>query len=169
MFEKVLILISLFSYSISIYLPLIKKEMDFVTDDICLLYEGSAAYDEKIYVKACDKGFYCNYFTHFNPNDIGICLEYKPSFKKYNEKCDDNSECIGNLECIDHFCLVNENNDAYIHEEYSNEEYYYCSNNTIPILYKNIEKYKCEKKVIILIWMVNALYQIKKKKQLLNI
>ena len=56
--------------------------MDWVPDNVYLLYEGSAAYDEKIYMKACDKGFYCNYFTHFNLNDIGICLEYKPSFKK---------------------------------------------------------------------------------------
>ena len=128
MAKNAVVLISLFSYSFLIYLPLSKKENDLNIDNLCFFYEDSQSlYNDKIYLKGCNKGFKCEYF-----DEIGICLEYKPSFKNYNEKCDKDSECIRGLKCIENFCLVEEDEEPYHIEIYD-----FCSNNTIPIKYED--------------------------------
>lgn len=140
MSKKAVILISLFSYSFLIYLPLSKLEIDLNTDDMCFFYDEITD-NKKYYIKACDKGFICQ--VEQDDYDIGICLEYKPSLKKYNEKCSKSSECISPFKCIDNYCLVEENDSPYSIGIYS-----FCSNNTIAIKYEDVINsiYQCEKK-----------------------
>ena len=148
MFKKIFILISLFSFSFLIYFPLNKKEIDLNTDNICYYSDDNV----RKYVKACDKGYYCNIIINRVPS-IGICLEYNPGFKKYNEECSQNSECYLGLKCSnENRCIVNQNDPPYNYKDpASKKKYYYCSNYTFPkqtntnglICDNKIEKDKC--------------------------
>ena len=126
MFRNAFVLISLFSYSFLIYLPLNKIEIGLDNDDICHYLENS-----NNYVKACDKGYYCN----IDSSNIGICQEYKPAFKNYKEECKNGDICSENLACINNICLGQENHHPYNHTDpFSRKTLYYCSDETIPIL-----------------------------------
>ena len=126
--KNIFVLICLFSYSFLFYFPLAEKELDFKTDDLCYYSEEV----DKEYVKACDKGYYC-YKKKSTSVTIGICLEYKPGFKKYKEKCSQDSECYIGLKCIENLCIVEKDDRPYIYKDkFSGKQYYYCSNDTIP-------------------------------------
>ena len=146
MFQKTFILISLFSFSFSflIYFPLSKKEIDLNTDDICYYSED----ETKIYVKACDKGYYCNKkilstlpYPHF-----GVCLENYPGLKKFKEECNQDSECYFGLQCSNEkHCIIKPDSYPYNYtDEASSKQYYFCSDNQFP-QYSGIE-IKCEQK-----------------------
>lgn len=132
MFTKIFVLISLFSFSFLMYFPLSKKEIDLNTDDICYYSEDS----NKEYVKACNKGYYCN--KKKNNITFGICLEYNPGLKKYNEECSKNSECYIGLVCSNGKCVANKNSKPYNYtDDSSTKRYYYCSDNTFPTKINN--------------------------------
>lgn len=124
MSKKTFFLITLFSYSfLKIYFPLIKKEIDLNIDNLCYYTDDGAKY----YVKACDKGYDCHQRTIAPNQEIGICLEYNPGFKKYKEECSKDSECYIGLKCIDKQCIVNEGEEPYQYTDTSsNKKYYYC-------------------------------------------
>lgn len=109
MLKKYFILISLFSFSLLMYFPLNKKEINLNTDDICY-YSDLSNYN---FVKACDKGYYCYKRTSSFPT-IGICLEYNPVFKKYKEECSQDSECGSDYKCSEEekICTI-KGNKAY--------------------------------------------------------
>ena len=136
MFQKPFILISLFSFSFLMLFPLSKKEIDLNTDDICYYSEGA----NKIYVKACDKGYYCNKDITSLPK-FGICLENYSDLKKYKEECSQNSECKIGLQCSNEkYCIINQNGEPYIcTDEASTKQYYYCPDNTFPKIETNSE------------------------------
>jgi hypothetical protein len=138
MFQKTFILISLFSFSFLMYFPLSKKEIDLNTDDICYYSEDA----NKIYVKACDKGYYCNKNTTLSPH-FGICLENYSDLKKYKEECSQNSECYIGLQCSNEKHCINQNDKPYIYtDKASTKEYFYCPDNTFPKIEANSET-KC--------------------------
>ena len=124
MAKNAVFFISLFSYSFLINIPLSKKENDLNIDNLRFFKDYLGG---RYYYRGCDKGFKCEDF-----DEIGICLEYKPSLKNYNEKCDKDSECISGLKCIGNFCLFEEDEEPYHIEIYD-----FCSNNTIPIKYED--------------------------------
>lgn len=124
MLQNTFVFVSLFSFSFLIYLPLNKKEIGLNNDEICY-YSDSV--DE--YVKACNKGYFCN-----KNGKYGVCLEYIPAFKKYKEECNNNNICDENLECNNKICLGKEGETPYIHTDpFSNKTLYYCSDDKIAI------------------------------------
>lgn len=124
------ILVSLLSYSFLIYLPLDEKKIGLNSDDLCYYEDG-----DKQYVKPCNEGYSCNIISDKNNKKSGICLEYKPRFKKYKEKCNQNSDCYPGLKCDDKNECVQENNEIpYIYtDKVSEKKYYYCPDDRIPI------------------------------------
>jgi len=125
MLRNTLILITLFSYSFLMYFPLNKKEIGLNNDDLCYYKDGT---DTK-YVKPCNEGYYCNLINE----ESGICLEYKPGFKKYKEKCNQDSDCYPSLKCENNLCVEKENDSVHQYDDkVSNKTYYYCPDNLIP-------------------------------------
>ena len=130
MFKKTFVLISLFSFSFLMYFPVVKKEIDLNTEDICYYSETA----NKDYVKNCDKGYYCYYISSNSYPKIGICLEYKPGLKKYKEECSQDSECYFDLKCSDEkFCTVKDNELYTSQDKASKRQYYYCSDETFRV------------------------------------
>jgi len=123
MIRNTFILVSLLSYSILMYFPLNKKEIDLNNDDLCYYKEN----DNKKYVKACNEGYYCKILDK-NENK-GICLEYNPIVKNYKEECIEDSQCFSDLKCINNKC-VKGNDHPYVYKDKVSElKYYYCDDN----------------------------------------
>ena len=136
MLKLVLVVTSLFSSFLFLYRPIIDYSIfDFYVKDMCY-YTKSNDFIE--YVRACDKGKHCvksNYNIGTNYHSIGICQEYIPAFKKFNESCTKN-ECNPNLKCDGNKCsLPGENTSPYmITDPFSGKINYYCNDNLIAIL-----------------------------------
>lgn len=143
MLKKTFVFISLLSHSFLLYFPLAKKEIGLDNDDICYLKEQNI-----MYVKACDKGYYCHIST--TNSEIGTCSEYEPFYKLYKEECSQDKECKTDLICSDEkVCSLKEedNLSPYIYiDEVSDEKYkyYYCFDNTYQLILEN-NVLKCKK------------------------
>ena len=146
MFKFSLVFVSLFSSFFFLYLPLFMKNIEYYSEGMCYYKEES---NEITYVNSCQRGYKC-VSSDSGSYYIGICQEYRPIYKKFDEKCDGNEDCFGNLICQENTkkCgLPGKDNPPYIViDPVSNEKNYFCSDNLKAIITDNDVGNKCEEK-----------------------
>ena len=135
MLKIVLVFASLFSSFLLLYRPIIDDSIfDFYIKDMCY-YKKPNDFIE--FVRACDKGKHCvkSDFSIGANHNIGICQEYIPAFKKFNEPCTKN-ECSTNLKCDGNKCSLPESSSTpyNITDPFSGKTNYYCDGNTKAII-----------------------------------
>lgn len=110
--KKLLIIFCIFAATLSYYMPMKKKSIDF-GKDICY-YSDSIHDTDYEYVMGCEKGKYCQEVS--SSYDIYMCLPYTPITKMLDDQCEVNSDCDSGLECKDKKCSI------------VNSQYYYKNN-----------------------------------------
>lgn len=134
MLKYALIFLSLFSYSLYLYLPLFKSNISFDVDGLCF-YQESTNPNLK-FVKSCENGYYCN---NNQNNNEGFCKKYNDSLiHKFGAECNNNLECDSNLICQDRICSVPLDGSPY-----SKNSNYFCPSEKFAIKQSD-GSYKCE-------------------------
>lgn len=97
--KYILIVLSLFSISLSAYIPMSKNKDFKFKDEVCEYSDG-----DYTYVKPCDEGKYCETSSSLS---IGYCkdVENKIKLKSINDECTSDFDCESNLECKSNKCL----------------------------------------------------------------
>ena len=113
--NKKILFICILSFSLSYYLPMKKKSIDFA-DDICF-YKDEIHHTNYRYVMGCEKGKYCTVLgSNSNNYEIHKCVPYTPLIKMLGDSCEEDSDCDndnGNdLQCSDKKCSI-KNDKAY--------------------------------------------------------
>ena len=146
MFKFSLVFVSLFSSFFFLYLPLSMKNIEYYSEGMCYYKEES---NEIMYVNSCQRGYKC-VSSDYGTYSIGICLEYRPIYQKYDEKCNVDGDCLGNLICPESTkkCgLPGKDKSPYIViDPISKEKNYFCSDNLKAIIANNDADNKCEEK-----------------------
>ena len=134
MCKYILLLIYLFSTSLSTYRPWSQKSIDFGDDNICRQTEniGFISID---YVRNCPEGKYCDLTDNsavssssssspfITTNNLFTCKPYTQLLNTFNSYCEDNSHCDGSLECINNKCSL----DSSTHIFYTKTDSLYAS------------------------------------------
>jgi len=71
------------------------KNIEYYSEGMCYYKEES---NEIMYVNSCQRGYKC-VSSDYGTYSIGICQEYRPIYQKYDEKCNVDGDCLGNLIC----------------------------------------------------------------------
>ena len=95
----------IFAFSLSYYLPMKKKSIDF-GDDICH-YEDSIHSTQYTYVMGCEKGKYCAYVG--SAYDIRKCVPYTPLIRMLGDDCEIDFDCDNGLICTNKKCSLKDN------------------------------------------------------------
>lgn len=121
--NKKILFICILSFSLSYYLPMKKKSIDF-GDDICY-YKDEIHHTNYRYVMGCEKGKYCTELGSNSSNyEIHKCVPYTPLIKMLGDSCQEDLDCDndnGNdLQCSDKKCSIKDD------KPYIYNYIYYC-------------------------------------------